>query len=506
MKITLISPFPTLEAVGLRILSACLKHAGHNVQMLFLRHEFNQKYTSSAMNQMSEIAEGSGLVGMTVFSNFYDNAVQMTQQFKKTLKAPVVWGGIHPTIRPEEGLHHADASCLGEAEDAVVELANKIEQGQNYFDTKSMWFRQNGNLIRNATAPIKKELDSLPYSDYDFENHFVLTHQDRIERMNLQLTEEYMGTEYMTMATRGCSFGCEFCCNNTLNQMDAQYRIVRKRDPLKVVQELVEARQKMPFLKSIKFDDDAFFFYPELKIKEFSDAYKERVGLPLCITGITPSTCSRPKLAHLVNAGLDSVRMGIETGSEKTKDLYKRNDSNQKMINSVAMLNEFHDKITKIQYDIILDNPWEGDDELVETLMMLVKFKPPYCLSLFSLTFYPETGLYRKAKEDGLIKDDLNDIYRKYFMGISKTYLNNLYVLLNTYSINGHQMPVKIMALMTDKKLRRWGVSYLVYLGCLIERKIFRAYQLFSRGLNALRRGEPRRIQKWFIRNFKLAV
>lgn len=34
-------------------------------------------------------------------------------------KTPIIWGGIHPTIRPDECFEYADMVCVGDGEDAL---------------------------------------------------------------------------------------------------------------------------------------------------------------------------------------------------------------------------------------------------------------------------------------------------------------------------------------------------------------------------------------------------
>jgi radical SAM superfamily enzyme YgiQ (UPF0313 family) len=62
----------------------------------------------------------------------------------------IVWGGIHPTIRPEESLDHADMVCIGEGEETIVELADKIQNKQYYYDIKGMGFNNKGKKIVNG--------------------------------------------------------------------------------------------------------------------------------------------------------------------------------------------------------------------------------------------------------------------------------------------------------------------------------------------------------------------
>ena len=132
MKITLISLLPCVHEYGLRTLSACLKQAGHDVKLFFLMKEFHQKYSETAMNNLVELTKETDLVGISLMTNFFDNAIQVTQKLRESVNSPILWGGIHPTLRPEECLDYADMVCVGESEETIVEVADKIQNKQYY--------------------------------------------------------------------------------------------------------------------------------------------------------------------------------------------------------------------------------------------------------------------------------------------------------------------------------------------------------------------------------------
>ena len=189
------------------------------------------------------------------------------------------------------------------------------------------------------------------------------------------------------------------------------------------------------------------------EISDFSKKYKEHIRIPLFITGATPSTLTKEKLSLLVDAGLFRVRMGVQTAGTSTKKLYKRPHTNQQVENAVRMIHS-HKELSG-QYDIILDSPWDTDEDTIETLMFLSKLPTPFRLTLFSLVFFPGTELYSKAKKEGIIKDDLNDVYRKHYHGCKNTYLNRLFFLLSKYAFIGVGIAPKIMSFLTHKKTRQ---------------------------------------------------
>ena len=74
-------------------------------------------------------------------------------------------------------------------------------------------------------------------------------------------------------------------------------------------------------------------------------------------------------------------------------------------------------------------------------------------MNLFSLVLFPGTDLYNKAKKEGIIKDDINDIYRKHYHGVRKTYLNSLFMLIKDYvAVNSNLISPMLMSFLTNKK------------------------------------------------------
>lgn len=495
MKITLISPYPDLQAYGLRTISASLKRAGHDVNLLFLPKQFTERYESNTLDELVKLSKGSNLIGISLMTNFFDNAVQITQKLKENYDIPILWGGVHPTVRPDECLNYADMVCIGEGEETLVELSDKMNGGQDYYDVRGIGFKEKEKIIINPIRPLTHSLDQIPFPDYDFRTQFILN-KGCSQKMDIELLKEYLGKTYVTMPTRGCPFGCTYCCNNTINEMYINQKPLRKRSIDNIINELVEVKKQFPFIERIKFDDDAFFTLSINEIKDFCEKYKTNINLPLYVTGITPTTLNREKLSFLIDAGLGFIRMGIQTGSESTKKLYNRRYTNQQVQKAAEIISEFKNKIDTPYYDIILDNPWETEENLIETLMFLSKLQTPYRLSYFSLNFYPGTELYKKAKSDGIITDDLKDVYRKHYHGCKKTYLNSLFFLLNDYTSSGVGISWKIMSILTNQKVRQLNLHWPLFFTLKILAIPFKINYLFRESLKDIKRGDWSRIRR----------
>ena len=195
----------------------------------------------------------------------------------------------------------------------------------------------------------------------------------------------------------------------------------------------------------------------------FAKEYRERIGLPLWITGLHILKFSNKKFSLLVDAGLKFIRLGLQTGSDRTREMYHRNYSNKQVISVAKDINKFRHKIAAPSYDIILDNPWESDDDLVKTLMLISRLPKPYGIELFSLTLYPGTELYERAKREGMIKDDIEEVYDRDYYGVKPTYLNGLFRFISVCSREGWFFSPPVIFMLTNPILRRLKISYFIY-------------------------------------------
>ena len=116
------------------------------------------------------------LVAITFLISNAPHAYEIAGRFRKR-GTPVIMGGFHASLLPEEALEHADAVVVGEAEDVFAEVVEDLKRGtlkQIYKSTKL------------------HSLKGLPVPRYDLiEKDFILNHP--------------------VQATRGCPYSCSFC-------------------------------------------------------------------------------------------------------------------------------------------------------------------------------------------------------------------------------------------------------------------------------------------------------
>jgi len=442
MKITFISPYPDITAFGMRTLSGYLRRNGHNTRLIFLPDPFGDdlvygipRYEENILDKVAALCSESDLIGITLMTNFFDGAVQITEKLKRTLNIPVIWGGVHPTIRPEESLQHADMVCIGEGEDALVELANKMSKGENYASTPNLWVRRGGEIIKNALYPLPSNLDAYPFPDYSMEDHYVMV-DGKIKALTHEITElllkagtmsNYLGkTGYQTMTSRGCPHNCSYCINDTIRKIYGGKGNLRWRSVHHVIEELIWVKNNMPYIDYIWISDDEFLARKFKDLEEFSHQYKEKIDLPFfCL--ISPLTVTEEKMTLLIKSGLIYVQMGIESGSPRILELFNRkNMNNKRNMNAIRIINSFKERMYPPSYDFLLDVPEETDKDKIQTLRFISHIPKPFKLQPLTLILYPGTQLYEISKKKGLIINEHKEIYNKTWIMHEQNYLNLL--------------------------------------------------------------------------------
>ena len=492
MRVVLIAPTPPdLSAFGVRSISAYLKSRGHAVNIVFLpggvarlkyKAGYVYRYDPRVLEELASLCMGADLVGVSLMTNYFDRAVQITENVKEKVGAPVIWGGIHPTVRPAEALEYADMVCIGDGEEALEEILKKMGEGRDYTDTPGVWFRVDGDIRKNPFRPLVEDLDSLPFYDYDLEDHYVYHMEEgRIVGMTPELLrlsfprepspestfyDPYgaMRRTYKTYTVRGCPHSCHYCSISIMKEMFPDQKHLRKRSVPNIIGELKEMTSRFPFIEGINIFDDTFVVRGAREIEEFCRSYKEEIGLPFYIQ-VSPATVTEEKMAFMVDAGLVFAEMGVQTGNERTRAMFNRGSTNGQILKAARIVSGFTSRMFRPCYHVILDNPWETSAEAMETLDLLLELPTPFWLKRSSLVPFPGTKLYDIGKRDGWLTDERKQIYAKHLHTPYGSYPNFL-IYLAGYSC----FPRRVLRLLRRKPftalLDRKGLGPLYALLC----------------------------------------
>jgi len=498
MKVALVSTYASPDAIGLRFISSFLKAAGHQVKMIFMtvkRSESAQRsYPAEVIEQVVEKLRDVDLIGVGLMTNTYYQACELTAAIKAAgIAAPVVWGGVHPTVAPDSCIDHADAVCVGEGEHPLLDVANALQDGRDYTETPNLWIRRDGRVVRNEVRRLFEDLDQLPFPDYDLSDEHYLLHKGRLVPAEPKKMRGCL-VRYRLLTTRGCPYACAFCCNSTwLKVYKGKGSWVRKRSIGNVIDELEEMKQRFDTIDSVSIVDDTFFVRSEEEFEEFAELYKQRIGLPFEIN-THPATINRRKIEILHDCGCGMVKMGIQSGSQRTNyEIFNRRVPNDVIVNAMNILSEF--PRLKKEYHYIVSNPFEPEEDMVETLHFTAEHHPAASRALiFPLALFPGSRLHQRAKEEGKLEDEQREIYERVYTGKAKRRFDRLgYLTMLLYAVvslkqRGYSARFchKLVNLMTARSIRsaldRSWFKYLVVALYFVGRSVRGTiYQLFFR-------------------------
>lgn len=337
------------------------------------------------------------LVGISLASNFLGLAERMTSEFRNRLKVPIAWGGIEPTINPENGIRHADYLCVGEGEKSTLELVESIMSGGDGSGIPGLWRRNGENVEKAAPRPNEQDLDSFPFPDFEEKNSTLVLDDTVFEGRYPQGSR--LNHSMMAISQRGCPYSCTFCCNNVLRDIVGKNHYLRRRSPENFIAEMEDRVRKQPSLNLLEIEDDVFTLDKKW-IRRFSELYKEKIGLPFwCYT--YPKVCDREMMSMLKEAGLFSTTMGMQSGSERLlADVYGRRTLKQEVIEGAKTIQSLG---INLVVDVIGYHPMENEDDLKETLDVLLALPTPYTIHPINpMSFYGGFKITELARDAGV--------------------------------------------------------------------------------------------------------
>jgi len=388
------------EHFGVQALISYLESKGHEIELIydpalgdngyldipFVNNFLNKIVCNDKLVIEKVVRFNPDLVAFSAITNLYLPITRLAKKIKKVLDVPIVIGGIHPTSIPEEVIKDEcyDALCIGEGEEPLEELLQRLEKKLPYTDVKNLWVRDtSGKIHKNNKRPIITSLDTLPTPDKSlFEKYGALTSQLNI------------------MTTRGCPFECTFCVNSFRNSLYTGEVYLRQRSVKNVIDGIIELLKVHKF-KSIRFHDDVFAFNVKW-LRDFRDAYCKRVNLPFhCY--VTPSTAKEEILKLLSEAGCTKISMGVQSGSEKIRTkLLHRKHTDEDIIAAAQRIKKYG---MKLSAEYIFGFPEETPEDMWKSLDLNDKLNANYTPS-FIFYPYPKTELAEYCLKKGYLTEE----------------------------------------------------------------------------------------------------
>ena len=450
------------ENLGIEYLSACLKKAGHKVSlifdpMLFGSYYFHSRGLKNLFSFKQRIVDkiiqsDFDLVCFSVFSDYYGWACDISKELKQKKKEiPVVFGGIHPSSVPEHVIKEpfVDYVCVGEGEDALVQLADALEQGKDTSSIMNIWAKDGERVIQNEIRALAADLDKLPFPDKEiFYNEY----------------KGFLTSTYTIVTSRGCPNACSYCYNSYFkNLYKNKGNYLRRRSVDNVIEELSFARKNYA-IKRVSFFDDLFVSDLDW-LEEFAAKYSRDVNLPY-FCHIHPTYINKDSVNMLERSGCSVVTMGLQTIDQGIRrKVLGRGETNDQIVKAVELI-----KPTRIflYTSVIFGLPLQDESVMAED----VKFASSYRVDVPAsnwLRYYPKTRIVQVARENALLDDEeIKDIEQ------SKKYLPYS-IKGNTYNKTGAKLRnLLLLSQLLPRSLVSFILSRRIY--CFFPSANFRFY------------------------------
>ena len=365
------SPTPSMGPI---IIASLLKQKGHTAEVL------SEYVTEFSVEEINE----ADLVGISITTYNAKRGYDIARRVKK----PIVFGGFHASLLPEECLSFGDYVITGDGH-SIVGLADYLErEGAFAIEQIPNLVYKNGEKITYNHSETNS-VNVIP--DFSLVKNYYKNNLNRILRIPL-----------LTSASRGCHCHCTFCA------IKAIFPDFKKKDKMTLIKDIKNQISNQHFFskflpKIVWITDDNFF-----SDKEWAkDILRELSTLKThyrFVIQARPDIATDDELLELLkDAKVGIVYMGIESLDQKSLDNF----------NKELSVRDIEFAIKKIRsHGINVHGLFVfGDDEFKKgDGLKIAEFVRRQKLSgalIQPLIPFPKTKLYEKLKAEGrLLHED----------------------------------------------------------------------------------------------------
>ncbi|MGL1862841.1 MAG: B12-binding domain-containing radical SAM protein [Pseudodesulfovibrio sp.] len=302
---------------------------------------------------------------------------------------PIVWGGPHPTLVPEQTLEHplVDYITINEGDESFHELAVALKEGTDVSAIAGIAYVENGKPVfteRRALMPDMAQLKPTPYQLIDVSKYSSLDihHLPSID----------------VLTSRGCPFNCGFCSTPATSE--------RKWRPYPVERVVgdVELLYHEHGVRTFYFVDDNFMV--DLKrVSIILEKIRER-GMTIYwgTQGVRVDSINRmsPEFIDMLEAsGCRELSVGVESGNPNILKLIDK----QIKIDDVLQANEkLSGRKIAIKYSMIVGFPGEDMEQVKNTVNLALRIYEGNKKAWFPFNIYtpfPATPMFDESIRHG---------------------------------------------------------------------------------------------------------
>lgn len=361
-----------------------LVHAGYRVRIIDQRVMPDWREAL-----LAELSAKPVCVGITSTTGpQLNHALDVSRLVKQQGNIPVIWGGIHASLLPEQTLQEPDIDIVveGEGEETFLELVQALEAQSDITKIRGLWHKCSGHAAYTGMRE---------FIDLDMQHPLAY---DLVDVR--KYTREVFGIRRLSFSTsRGCTYPCAYCYNTIFHRR--RWRALSAGVAVSHIKEFVQAYDVRGL-----FPTDANFFLDMDRARGILEGVLHE-NLNLVFTRLhtrfdTLSRMNDEDLKLIERAGCKCLAVGIESGSERIRGLLRKQIDVERLLEINRKLRKF--AITPL-YFFMIGLPTETEDDLRETISLftrLLKENPKAMKSVNIYTPFPGTELFNTAVANGL--------------------------------------------------------------------------------------------------------
>ena len=388
--------YPDFESIGVEYLMAICINEGHNVNFVYYHVEdisfgMKNKHISYQSIAKKIAVTQPHIVAFSCVTDNYQAQLSCARAIKEIkFSVGTIFGGIHPSAVPELVLRNPEVDCvaIGEAEKSFPAFLNQCRIQNNVLilpdkPIKGIVHKVGGKFLGEFQEGELPDVNMLPFP----------------HKSPFYAALKAFSRVYHIMTSRGCPYACSYCFNAHLRDLRGRC-IIRQRTVDNVIAELLHVKKKYS-PQYVIFLDDCFTTNDRWML-EFCERYRKEINLPFACISI-PRYLNRKKIKALSLAGCINIQIGLQSlDKEICSEILHRKSDNAK---TAEVIKTLKDAGIMVQVDHMLGIPTDTL-EIQEKSILFYNEHRPDLISIFWLTYYPQTPIVDIAKQKGLLSEN----------------------------------------------------------------------------------------------------
>ena len=318
------------------------------------------------------------------------DALYITSEVKKlNSNLPVIWGGWHTSLFPEQTLYdekNIDITVQGQGEATFKELVEAISNNQTIENINGICYRnENGEIIKNPARTISPmdTFSDVNYDLIDVEKYFIKKGRRQLDYIS----------------STGCHFRCTFCADPFVYE--------RKWTAISaeiMVEKLAELHKKYHFT-DLNLQDETYFTFRNRVIEIAERLIEKKLNITWAATmrADQGSRLSEEDFETCAKSGLRRLLIGVESGSQEMMDWLKK-DIKMEQVYTCAERCKKHN--IAVIFPFIVGFPDESEKSINSTISMVKELNamhPNFSTPIFYFKPYPGSTITDEVIKKGYV-------------------------------------------------------------------------------------------------------